>query len=182
MKELSLHILDIIQNSIAAKANVIRLELREDTQADVLSFRIEDNGKGMDEELVQAVVSPFVTGRSTRRVGLGIPLLKAAAEQTGGGISLSSQVGVGTVLTARFGYSHIDRQPLGDMAETMLGLITSYENIRFVYLHWVDGKSYTLDTQELKEILGEVPFTQPEVILWLRDYLRENEASLTLPR
>ncbi len=178
MKELSLHILDIMQNSIVAGADRIVLTLTEDTKADTLSFRIEDNGKGMPEEMVQAVINPFVTGRTTRRVGLGIPLLKAAAELTGGGISLSSKEGVGTVIEARFGLSHIDRQPLGDMAGTMLGLLTSYEEITFVYRHGVDDREYTLDTQEMRDILGDVSFSQPDVMLWLSEYLKENEAAL----
>ena len=178
MKELSLHILDIMQNSIVAGADQILLTVTEDTKADLLSFRIEDNGKGMPQEMVEAVMSPFVTGRTTRRVGLGIPMLKAAAEPTGGGIDLSSTEGVGTVIAARFGLSHIDRQPLGDMAGTMLGLVTAYEGIAFVYRHQVDDKEYTLDTRQLKEILGDVSFSQPEVMLWLSEYLKENETAL----
>ncbi|MEE1013608.1 MAG: ATP-binding protein [Clostridia bacterium] len=178
MKELSLHILDIMHNSIAANADLIQLELTEDTARDVLSFRIEDNGKGMSEEQVARVVNPFVTGRTTRKVGLGIPLLKAAAELTGGGIELSSKEGAGTVISARFGYGHIDRQPLGDMAGTMLGLITSHEEIDFVYHHRVDGRDYTLDTREMRQMLGDVKFSQPDVMLWLSEFLQENEAEL----
>lgn len=178
MKELSLHILDIMHNSIAAGATLIRLELTENTAEDVLQFRITDNGKGMPPEMVKRVVDPFTTSRTTRKVGLGIPLLKMAAEQTGGGISLSSREGEGTVISARFGYSHIDRQPLGNMAETMLGLITSHEQIDFRYLHRVDDREYTLDTREMKEILGGVSFTEPEVTLWLSEFLRENEEAL----
>lgn len=178
MKELSLHILDIMHNSIAAKASLITLTLIEDEEKDSLFFEIKDNGKGMSKELVEQVVNPFVTGRTTRKVGLGIPLLKAAAEQTGGGITLTSEEGVGTVISARFGYSHIDRQPLGDMAETMLGLITSYEDIDFVYRHEVNGNEYLLDTGEMRQILGGVPFSQPEVVLWLSEFLKENESAL----
>lgn len=178
MKELSLHILDIVHNSIAAEASRITLTLTEDTAQDVLFFQIEDNGKGMSETLVKQVINPFVTGRTTRKVGLGIPLLKAAAEQTGGGIELTSKEGVGTVISARFGYSHIDRQPLGDMAQTMLGLITAYEGIDFVYRHQVNQRNYELDTKEMRQILGGVPFSQPEVVLWLTEFLKENETAL----
>ncbi|MBQ2613771.1 MAG: ATP-binding protein [Clostridia bacterium] len=178
MKELSLHILDIMQNSIAANASLVQLTVVEDPEADTLSFTIEDNGKGMPPEMVTQVMNPFVTGRTTRRVGLGIPLLKAAAEQTGGNINLSSTLGEGTVISALFGYSHIDRQPLGDMAGTMLGLITSYEDIDFVYRHRVGKEEYTLSTKEMREILGDVSFSQPEVMLWLSEFLKENEAAL----
>lgn len=178
MKELSLHILDIVQNSIAAAATLIQLNLEEDREQDLLQFRIADNGRGMSPAMAAQVTDPFTTSRTTRRVGLGIPLLKAAAEQTGGGIELTSQEGVGTTLCARFGYSHIDRQPLGDMAETMLGLITSYTEVDFVYRHRRDGKEYTLDTREMRAMLGEVSFTAPEVVLWLSQFLREQEAAL----
>lgn len=178
MKELSLHILDIMHNSIAAGASLIELELTEDRTQDILMFRITDNGSGMPPEMVRAVMDPFTTSRTTRKVGLGIPLLKAAAELAGGGIALSSEVGEGTVITARFGYSNIDRQPLGDMAETMLGVITSYESIDFLYRHRVDTRSYTLDTREMKEILGGVSFAEPSVMLWLSEFLKENEAAL----
>lgn len=178
MKELSLHILDILQNSITAGATLIELSLIEDEAADLLSFTITDNGKGMSEEMVRQVTDPFVTGRKTRKVGLGIPLLKAAAEHTGGGVKIQSAVGRGTSLCAEFGYRHIDRQPLGDMAETMLGVLTSYEQVDFVYYHRVNKKEYTLDTRQIKEILGEVSFQEPEVLLWLSDFLKENEAAL----
>ncbi len=180
MKELSLHILDIMQNSIVAGATLIQLELIEDREEDVLSFSISDNGKGMSKEMVEAVINPFTTSRTTRKVGLGIPLLKAAAELTGGGITLSSQVGEGTVITAKFGYSHIDRQPLGDMAETMLGLITSHQEIDFVYQHRVNTEEYALDTREMRQMLGEVSFSEPQVMLWLSEFLKENEAALYL--
>lgn len=178
MKELSLHILDIIQNSIAAGATLIELELNENTRSDVLSFSVKDNGRGMPPEMVKRVIDPFTTGRTTRKVGLGIPLLKAAAESTGGGIELSSRAGEGTVIKASFGYGHIDRQPLGDMAETMLGIITSHGDIDFVYTHSFDGKEYSLDTRAVKEVLGGVSLNSPEVILWLSEFLRENEAEL----
>ncbi len=180
MKELSLHILDIMQNSIVAGATLVELDLSEDKEEDVLAFSITDNGCGMSEEMVQAVINPFTTSRTTRKVGLGIPLLKAAAEMTGGGITLSSKVGEGTVITATFGYSHIDRQPLGDMAETMLGLITSYQEIDFVYRHRVNTEEYALDTREMRQMLGGVSFTEPEVMLWLSEFLKENEAALYL--
>ena len=178
MKELSLHILDIMHNSIAAGASRVELCVTEDTKADVLKFTIEDNGCGMSPEMVKSVIDPFTTSRKTRKVGMGIPLLKLAAENTGGGIELKSEVGVGTTISASFGYSHIDRQPLGDMAETMLGVITSYENIGFVYTHNVDGREFKLDTSEIQAILGGVSLKEPEVMLWLRDFLKENESEL----
>lgn len=178
MKELSLHILDIVQNSVAAGAKLITLDLIEDENTDLLEFSIKDDGCGMTEETLKKVTDPFTTGRTTRRVGLGIPLLKAAAELTGGGLELTSEPGVGTTVTARFVYDSIDRQPLGNMAETILGLITSYENIDFVYYHRVNEKKFTIDTREIKGILGEVSLNEPEVVLWLSGFLNENETEL----
>lgn len=180
MKELSLHILDIMHNSIAAGADRVEVAIVEDTRLDILKFSITDNGCGMPPEMVTAVIDPFTTSRKTRKVGMGIPLLKLAAENTGGGIELVSKVGEGTKISATFGYSHIDRQPLGDMAETMLGVITSYENINFIYSHSVDGKEFELETEQVKDILGGVSLKEPEVMLWLRDFLKENEEGLYL--
>ncbi len=178
MKELSLHILDIVQNSVAAGARLIMLDLIEDVNTDLLEFSIKDDGCGMTEETLKKVTDPFTTGRTTRRVGLGIPLLKAAAELTGGGLELTSEPGVGTTVTARFVYDSIDRQPLGNMAETILGIIISYENIDFVYYHRVNEKEFTIDTREIKGILGEVSLNEPEVVLWLSGFLNENETEL----
>ena len=178
MKEISLHILDIAQNSITAGAGLIELTVTESIKEDFLEFKISDNGCGMTPEQTEAVKDPFTTSRKTRKVGLGIPLLKMAAEQTGGGIAITSEKDVGTTISARFGYSHIDRQPLGNMAETVLGLVTSHEEIDFLYVHKVEDKEYSLDTREMKALLGGVSFTEPEVLLWLSDFLRENEASL----
>ncbi len=178
MKELSLHILDIIHNSLAAGAMVLGVDITEDTKSDVLKFKITDNGCGMSPEMVRAVVDPFTTSRTTRKVGMGIPLLKLAAENTGGGIELISKEGEGTEITATFGFSHIDRQPLGDMAETMLGLITSYEDVNFVYAHIVDGREFKFETAEIKAILGDVSLKSPQIMMWLADFLKENEAEL----
>lgn len=178
MKELSLHILDIVQNSVAAGAKFITLDLIEDVNTDLLEFSIKDDGCGMTEETLKKVTDPFTTGRATRRVGLGIPLLKAAAELTGGELELTSEPGVGTTVTARFVYDSIDRQPLGNMAETILGIIISYENIDFVYYHRVNEKEFTIDTREIKGILGEVSLNEPEVVLWLSGFLNENETEL----
>ncbi len=178
MREIALHILDIAQNSITAEAKNVKIEVVEDIAADTLSVTISDNGCGMTPEFLARVTNPFTTKRTTRKVGLGIPLFKAAAEGTGGSFEISSEVGKGTCTKAVFGYSHIDRQPLGNMTETMLGLITSYENVDFYYVHRVDDREFVLDTAELKEILGDVPFSNPEVYLWLSEYISEGEKSL----
>ena len=179
MREISLHILDIAQNSVVANATLVEITVDENEEADTLTVSVKDNGKGMDEDMVKRVVDPFTTGRTTRKVGLGIPLIKLAAENTGGNLSLESEPGVGTILTAVFGLNSIDRQPLGDMAETMLGMVTSYENVDFLYLHKVNEKEFSFDTREIKKILGDVSLKEPEVYMWLSGYLEEGEAELT---
>ena len=180
MKELSLHILDIVQNSVTANATRVDVDICEDADKDILSVVIADNGCGMSEDFLAKVIDPFTTKRTTRKVGLGIPLFKLAAENTGGNFEIKSEVGKGTEVTAVFGLSHIDRQPLGDMPGTMLGLFTSYENIDFQYTHRVDEKEFLVDTAELKNVLGDVPFSAPEVYLWLSEFLSEGEEELNL--
>ncbi len=173
-----MHILDIAQNSVAAGATHIIISINENISGDVLEVSVIDNGCGMSPEFVKNVTDPFTTKRKTRKVGLGIPLLKLAAENTGGSFSVKSELGKGTEILAVFGYSHIDRQPLGDMAETMLGLITAYENIDFIYKHCVSDKVFSFDTREIKSILSDVSLGNPEVYLWLSDYLKEGEKEL----
>ena len=178
MREISLHILDIVQNSVVAGATRIEVCVDEDTAADKLTVKITDNGCGMSKEFLEKVIDPFTTKRTTRKVGLGIPLFKTAAEATDGSFDIQSEEGKGTCVTAVFGYSHIDRQPLGDMADTMLGLFTSYEDVDFYYQHKVDDKAFEVETAELKKVLDGVPFTTPEVYLWLSEFLKEGESEL----
>lgn len=178
MREISLHILDIAQNSISAEAKLVEITVSESKKENTLTVIIKDDGKGMSDEMVKKVVDPFTTGRKTRKVGLGIPLIKQAAEITGGSFSIASTLGKGTILTAVFVLDSIDRQPLGNMAETMLGLVTSYENVDFLYLHKTDDDEFLVDTREIKRVLGGVSFSVPEVYLWLSECLSEGEADL----
>ena len=178
MREIALHILDIVQNSVVAGATKIDVTVCEDIASDKLTVKITDNGCGMTKEFLEKVIDPFTTKRTTRKVGLGIPLFKAASEATDGSFGIESQLGVGTCVTAVFTYSHIDRQPLGNMAETMLGLFTSYENIDFTYKHSIGDKVFEVDTREIKNVLGDVPFSAPEVYLWLSEFLAEGEQEL----
>lgn len=175
MEELSLHILDIAQNSIAAGASFVTVEIAEDCGEDTLVITICDNGCGMSAEMLAVAFDPFTTGRKTRRVGLGLPLFKLAAEMTGGGLEILSREGEGTKVRAVFGLSHIDRQPLGDIAATVRQLITTNGDINFVYKHSVGEKSYALDT---REISGGVSLSNAEVALWLEGFIRENENKL----
>jgi len=178
MREIALHILDIAQNSVVAKAETVRIDVLEDTKADTLTVSIVDDGCGMSPEFLSQVTDPFTTKRTSRKVGLGIPLIKLAAENTGGSFEIQSELGKGTSLKAVFGLTHIDRQPLGNMAETILGLVTGNEDVNFVYTHRIDEKEFVLDTKQLKEVLGDVPFSNLEVYSWLSEYLSEGEGEL----
>ena len=173
MRELSLHILDIIQNSIAAEADLIKLNITEDYEADKLVVEIIDNGSGMDQATQEKVVDPFVTSRTTREVGLGLPLFKEAAEQCGGKFGLESTVGEGTKLQAIFQHSHIDRAPLGDIIGTIISFLVSNPDLDLVYHHQVDDNEFTFDTREAKRNLGDLEINSPDVIAWLKKYLTE---------
>ncbi len=178
MRELSLNVLDIVQNSISAKATVIEIELFEHIEKDLLEINIFDNGKGMTEEQVKSVIDPFFTTRTTRKVGLGIPLFKMAAEMSGGRLDIKSEIGKGTKVYTSYGYSNVDRMPVGDMNGTVSMLIRMNPDIDFVYTHSINEKSYVLDTRELREQLDDVPLDTPDVIEWIEEYLKENDAEL----
>ncbi len=173
MRELSLHILDIIQNSISAQATEIKLSIKEDLKNDLLTIIIEDDGVGMDEELQEKVIDPFVTSRTTREVGLGLSLFKAAAEQSDGKLEIESELGVGTIVKAEFKHSHIDRAPLGDIVGTLITILSADPDFEFIYSQQVNGRKFTLTTGEIKEQLGDVKLSNSQVINWLRDYLKE---------
>ena len=173
MKELSLHILDIAKNSVKAKASLIEIIVTEDEEKNLLSIGINDNGCGMTEEFLARVRDPFSTTRTTRKVGMGIPLFEAASLQCGGEFDITSKEGVGTKVIATFQHNHIDRAPLGDMADTVKTLIWGSPEIDFLYRHIKNGQEFTLDTRELKKVLGGVPLDTPDVLAWIDEYIRE---------
>lgn len=174
MRELSLNILDIAQNSISAGAPLITIEVCENTIDHTLLIGVYDNGKGMSEEQVKSVIDPFFTTRTTRKVGMGIPLFKMAAEQTGGSLEIKSELGVGTEVKAYFKTDSVDFTPLGDVASTIQMLITMNTDRDFVYKHIVNEKEFVCDTREIKAILGDVPLDTYEVSQWLKDFITEN--------
>lgn len=178
MRELSLNVLDIAQNSISAKASLVEIELTEDTKNHDLLISICDNGKGMTHEQVERVRDPFFTTRTTRKVGMGIPLFRFAAEMTGGSLEIESQVGVGTTVKAYFKTDHLDFTPVGDMTSTMISLITMNLDIDFVYKRKVDSREFAVDTRQLKEILGDVPLNEPSIAMWITQYINENTKQL----
>ncbi|MDI7274542.1 MAG: ATP-binding protein [Anaerolineae bacterium] len=181
MRELALHILDVLQNAIEAGATRITLTIEEDQAGNRLAFTVRDNGRGMPPDLAARVLDPFVTTRQTRRVGLGLPLLAAAAERAGGGVQVRSREGQGTEVSATFQLRHWDRAPLGDLPGTLLAVLLGREAVHLTYEHRVDGREFRLDTDELRQALGEVPFTHPSVRAWLREYLEEAIAGLQRP-
>ncbi len=175
MPELSLNVLDVAQNSVRAEASLIEISVLADTLEDKLTIQIQDNGCGMTAEQAAHVEDPFFTTRTTRKVGLGVPFFKLAAESTGGSFSIDTAPGAGTTVTAVFKLSHIDRMPLGDMTSTIYTLITMNEQIDFLYLYQVDDRSFTLDTREFRQVLGDVSFQEPEISAYIKEYLAENE-------
>lgn len=177
MKEISLNILDITENSVKAGATLTEILINE-TDA-VLELVISDNGCGMSEEVLKGVVNPFYTTRTTRNVGLGLPFLKLAAEQTGGSMTIESKSreehpeNHGTKVTAVFNKNHLDYTPLGDIIATLVTLIQGHPDTDFYFSHRVSGKNVELDTRQLKSVLEDVPLDSFEVLNWIREYLSE---------
>ena len=178
MRELSLHILDLAQNSLTANATRLDILIRIDHEKDNLSITLADNGKGMAPDFLKSVTSPFTTTRTTRKVGLGIPMFKANAELTGGSFDIESEVGVGTRMTANFVLSSIDRPPLGDMPSTMVSLVVANPEFHFHLEYAVDKEAFVFDTEEIRQVLGGVPLDTPEVLSWIEGYIQEGMESL----
>jgi len=179
LRELSLHILDIAENGITAGADRIHILVNEARKEDLLTTVIKDNGCGMPAEKLQKPTDPFITTRTTRRVGLGLSLLAAAAERCEGRLTIKTGPNAGTEVGATFRYSHIDRAPVGDMAATITTLIMGNPQIDFVYTHIIDGEEFTLDTRELKAEMGELSLTNPVVIYHLTASIRNSLGQLT---
>ena len=175
MTELSLNVLDIVQNSIQAGSSFIQVTITANTTSDYLTIRIEDNGCGLTKEQLHSIADPFYTTRTTRRIGLGIPFFRQAAFRCGGDFIITSKVGHGTTVIASFGLSHIDRMPLGDINATMHTLITFHPELDFLYTYIIDDRHFSLDTREFRKILGDVAFSAPEVSTYIREYLLEGK-------
>ena len=178
MRELALHILDIVQNSVAAGATNVTITVDEQTESDRLAFSITDDGRGMDQETITKVTDPFYTTRTTRRVGLGLPMLKQTSTSCNGNFFIDSVVGAGTTVTAIYQWTHIDRPPLGDMVSTMLVVLLGNEEINIGYRHKKDRLSFSFESREMKEVLDGLPFQNPDVYQWLKEFLTDGEGSL----
>lgn len=172
MREISLHLMDIIQNSIAAKASLVEIAIYENINEDILKFIIKDNGCGMDKELLEKVKDPFTTSRKTRRVGLGISLFEAACERCEGKLTIDSKLNKGTVIEAEMKYSHIDRAPIGKMDDTIVSLLFT-PDIEIVYKHKVNDREFIFDTREIRKAAGN-DLEQPEILQWIKEYIGEN--------
>lgn len=185
MKEIALHLLDIAENSAAAESKKISIQVHEDLLHDRLNACVLDDGRGMDAEIAQRVQDPFYTTRTTRNVGLGIPLLKLAAEQAEGRFSLQSEPGKGTRAEAEFRHSHIDRMPLGDLSSTFLTVLIAHPQIDWTFTYQVtekDGRvrDFVFESAELKSELRDLPLTEPEVLTFVRGMIEEGIDAVAL--
>jgi len=180
MQDLSLHILDILENSARAGARHISLEVTADLTRNRLTIRVEDDGSGMDEETLHMAESPFYTSKAerTKKVGLGIPLFKQSAEHCDGGMTITSQPGKGTVVQATFAYDHIDRMPMGHLADTVFSAVLGHpaidHRVLLTRIGFGGKQVFRFDTAEIREELGdEVPLTYPDVVEFIGQTLQE---------
>lgn len=178
MEDISLHILDIAENSVAAGATVITITLVEDTGRDLLTLDIEDNGRGIPAAVIEEVLDPFYTTRTTRKVGLGLSLLSQSAKEAGGGMSIESTEGTGTHISAHFQNCHIDRKPLGNLADTFSVLIAGNPDIDFIIACSLNGREFLFDTRLIRADLEGIPLNAPDVMAALRKHLQESLAGL----
>jgi hypothetical protein len=173
VRELSLHIMDIVENGLGAGAALVEVRVTESRKANRMEIRIRDDGRGIPEALLNVVTDPFFTTRKTRRVGLGLSLFKEAARRCNGEFQIRSEEGKGTEVSATFELDHIDRAPMGDIAGSLTTLIMGNAEVDFLYTHEVDGRTFALDTREVKRGLEDVPINRPEVIRYLAESIRE---------
>jgi len=173
MIELALHILDIAQNSLRASAGLVQITVVEDLKDDRLVIKISDNGCGMTQEEVEKALDPFYTSKKVRRIGLGLPMLKQAAIQAGGDFSIESEQGRGTTIAVEFKHSHIDRQPLGDVAGSIVALILERPDTDLLFTYKKGSYEYFFDTREIREALEGVPLNNLDVVEFIRTNINE---------
>lgn len=179
MKELSLHILDIVQNAISAGAQNIEILIDENEQTDLLTIKVIDDGWGMDEEYVKKAVNPFTTSRKTRRVGMGLPLLKQAAIECNGDLTIASKLSEGTTVHIWFTHSHINRMPIGNMVATIITLLIDGSHFDLQYIHRINSQQMVFDTRQIRQVLEDVPLNHPDVIEWVRQSLQSEIVELS---
>ncbi|KWW31675.1 MAG: hypothetical protein AUK63_369 [bacterium P3] len=174
MKELSMHVYDLMENSTAAQAKDVWLTIEDRINDNLFRFTIRDNGKGMTPEFLARVTDPYTTSRTTRKVGLGLPLIKMNTENCGGGMTLASEPGKGTTLCFWFQHDHLDRPPMGDLTGTLVMLASQHEDIHFVFRYITDRGEYLFDTDEIKEALGGMSMNDLSIIRYLKEMVSEN--------
>jgi len=172
MREISLHLIDIIQNSVSAKATLIVIGIEIDTIEDYIKITITDDGCGMDDDTLKKVKDPFVTSRKTRRVGLGLSLFESACERCDGYLEVYSKKGKGTEVIAYMKFSHIDREPIGNIQDTIISALLN-DNVNIVYNHRYNEKSFEFDSRQIKDIVGD-DLSNPEILDWIKEYIAEN--------
>ena len=175
MEDLSLHILDIMENSVDAQARKIEVHIDEDMDRDLLTLEILDDGKGMDAQTLKKAMNPFFTTRKTRRFGLGLSMISESAKATGGELTVESAPGKGTRIRATFQRSHIDMKPLGDIPQTLLTLIVGHPDIELSYCHTIGGETYSFNTREIQDL----PTGSPKVLRRIGEYIKEGLDRLT---
>ncbi len=181
MQDISLHILDVAENSIKAQAHKIEIRIQDSAKDDLLTLEIIDDGMGMDAETLKKALDPFFSTKTTRRFGLGLPLLAEAARTANGDFSIESQPGKGTTIKATFQASHIDMKPLGDIALTLVTLILGQPEVDILFSHHIDQAQYILDTKEIKSQLNGLSIASPEVIRFIKEHIKEGLDNLRRP-
>ncbi|WP_313340499.1 sensor histidine kinase [Sedimentibacter sp.] len=179
MKELSMHILDIAMNSISAGSKLIEIIIEESNNSNLIKIIIKDDGCGMSDDTIKRVTDPFYTTRTTRKVGLGIPLLKEACERCNGYFNINSEIGKGTTVECSFERDNIDRAPVGNMGDTIITIINSLNNCELLYNYSTDEKSFVLSTLELRNILGGADIKSNDILLWVKEYINENMKNMS---
>lgn len=173
MLELAAHILDIAENSVRAGAKIIEIIIDEDSEKNLLTIEINDDGSGMTKEEIQKAFDPFYTTKKVRRFGLGIPLLTDAAQRAGGSLDLKSEKGKGTWLKATFQMNHLDRQPMGDISSTIINLIAGNSFVDFIYKHRHNDRRFSLDTREIRKEIDDLPINHFEILKYIRGVIDE---------
>ena len=171
MNNLSLYILDIVQNSLKARATDVIIKINEDLKRNILEIQVIDNGIGIEEENISKVTDPFYTTRDTRKVGLGLPFFKEVCENCNGSLKILSSKNQGTSIIAQMDHNHINRLPLGEMEETIYTLLINDENAEIEYIHTTDNKQFKINSKEINSILDGVSLKQYEIMKWIKGYI-----------
>lgn len=178
MRELADNILDIAQNSISARASLVSIEITVSHALGIISIVFTDDGCGMSPELVKTVAEPFTTTRTTRKVGLGLPLLRQTATMTGGEFAIESEIGRGTKVSASFGLAHIDRPPMGDVPGALFSLVLMNPTVDFLFVYDYDGERFAFDTREVRAAAAPIPLDNPEISAWIKDCIYQEISQL----